>query len=264
MLAAVVDRARAAWPDLVLPTDGFAAHVAGLLGKDADAASLHAGDLYVAYGCSVGDTAALAIFEQHFMPKVTAYLQRGDALARFGDDLKQQLRARLLLADGPVLPRIASYTGRGPMGAWLRVTAARLAINMRASERPTVPFDEDAPAGYPAREDPELAYLRTQYGAVLREATRDALAALEPRDATILRLFFLESMTQVAIGRLLRMSERTVRRSVLDARERILSFTRKRLSERLALPETQLDTILRLARDELRPSIVEVLGKPKG
>jgi RNA polymerase sigma-70 factor (ECF subfamily) len=268
-LGALWDKARAGWPDLALARDGFLRHVAERLGGEGEPKrrleGLHAADLYLAYGCAVGDAAALAAFERHFMPQVTAYLGRKDALAGLGDDLKQQLRARLLVADGVLVPRIGQYSGRGPLGAWLRVAAARLAINMREAERPTVPMDDEAPAALrTAIEDPELAYLRVHYGHALREAIREALAALEPRQATVLRLFFFESMTHEAIGAVLQASERTARRWVSEARARILDLVRQRLADRLSVPEGQLDTIIRLAREDLGASIVQVLKDPRG
>ena len=61
-LQAFWQRARAAWPDLDLPRDGFLAHVAQVLPADRDARAtletLHAGDLYLAYGCAIGDAGA--------------------------------------------------------------------------------------------------------------------------------------------------------------------------------------------------------------
>lgn len=262
-------RARQAWPDLALPADGFVRHVAGRLPAQGDPLraleGILAGDLYLAYGCTIGDPAALAAFERHLMPQVTGYLRRRDALPGFADELKQQLRARLLVADGALLPRIAGYGGRGPLGGWLRVAAARLAINLReAAPRDELPLREtDVPAVRTASEDPELAYLRTHYGAILREATAAALGALDAREAAVMRLFFLQSMTTEAIGATLRISKRTVRRCVAQARERILDETRRLLRARLDVTRTQLDSIIRLAAEDLDPSIVKFLRGPE-
>lgn len=262
-LADLWQRARTAWPEVDLPPAGFMKHLAERLTGPGEPArtleAVHAGDLYLAYGCALGDPGALGAFERRFIPQVAAYLGRRDALAGFTDELKQQLRARLLVAEQGLLPRISAYSGRGPLGAWLRVAAARLAINMQVAERPTVELHDEDPVLRTVADDPELAHLRARYAPALRDAIRDALAALEPREATVLRLFFLESMTHAAIGGVLRMSERSVRRSVAEARARILELTRKRLSETLAIPEPELDTIIRLARDELAPSIVMIL-----
>ena len=65
----VIDRARAAWPELELDEAGFAAHVARHL-EGGDAAALHAGDLWLAYGCSVGDADAVAAFDREVLSQV--------------------------------------------------------------------------------------------------------------------------------------------------------------------------------------------------
>jgi len=43
---------------------------------------------------------------------------------------KQERRQRLLLPDGDRPARITQYGGRGPLGGWLRVASARLAVNL--------------------------------------------------------------------------------------------------------------------------------------
>ena len=52
-------------------------------------------------------------------------MARIDSSSQFVDEVKQGLRERLLV--GPP-PRIAEYSGSGPLGGWLRVVSVRLAI----------------------------------------------------------------------------------------------------------------------------------------
>lgn len=263
-LEALCARAAAAWPEVSLAPEGFVRHLAARIPADGDPSrfldEVHAGDLYLAYGCSLGDPAALAAFERQLLPPLTGYLRRRGALPASVDDFKQQLRARLLVAESPAPPRIAGYSGRGPLAKWLRVAAARLAINLRAAPQPredTLP--DEMPALDPADADPELAYFRVHYGALVREAIGTALAGLLPRHAAVLRLHFLRGMTMEAIAGALDLSERTVRRAVTEARARILEETRRLLRARLQVTATQLDSIIRVATADLDPSIVRFL-----
>src|SRR3954453_17822153 len=115
----MLDKARAAWPALVVPDATFLAYLAARAGQMGDPVALlrtlHAADLYLACGCSQGDPRAVAAFEEHFVAQVEAHLDRLDALPTFSQELKQTLRERVLVAREGLLPRISSYNGRGPL-----------------------------------------------------------------------------------------------------------------------------------------------------
>jgi RNA polymerase sigma-70 factor (ECF subfamily) len=259
--------ARAARPQIDVPAADFARYVVERLPSGADAlaavADIHTADLYLACACSRGDPAGLAVFEREFIAQVSTYLRRDDAVPGFADEVKQKLRATLLVRDGEQAPRIVQYSGLGPLNAWLRVAATRAAVDLRRARNPG-----DATAlGMPetlrtAAPDAELSYLKNHYGPELRDAMAAALAALDARDATVLRLFFTEGMTERAIGAMYQVSERSARRWVANARQWILAETRKRLMDRLDVTVNQLDSIIRLVQDDLGPSIVELLKRP--
>src|SRR6185503_4306039 len=98
-------------------------------------------------------------------------------------DVMQELRAKLLL---PPEPRILHYGGRGPLLAWIRVAASRLAIDLLRSVRDDVmrePRDLDGLE----RVDfgPEVQLLRAAYRESFQEAISAALAGLSPRDRNL-------------------------------------------------------------------------------
>ena len=125
----MIDRARAAWPELELDEEGFAAHVARHL-DGGDAAALHAGDLWLAYGCASGDTAAVAAFDREVLSQTGLLLGRMQATPQLVDDTRQALRDKLLVAAPGARPRIGEYAGRGPLLAWVRVAAVRAALDI--------------------------------------------------------------------------------------------------------------------------------------
>ncbi len=110
--------------------------------------------------------------------------------------------------------------------------------------------------------DPELQYLKARYASELRQALETTLADLSPREATVLRLYFLEGMTTFAIGSMYRVAERTARHWIATIRTKILDETRHRLGDRLNIPDGEIESLVRLLRDDLNPSILEVLDHP--
>ena len=149
-LTSLVERAQRAWPGVVLAPELFVAYFAARLPDDADLsqalAKLHTDDLYLACACARGVPEALAVFDWQYLSRLPAEVLRIDCSDDFTDDVRQRLRERLLLG---APPRIAEYTGRGALGAWVRVTAVRQTAL-------------DAPPGRaatrsPARADPAAA-----------------------------------------------------------------------------------------------------------
>jgi RNA polymerase sigma-70 factor (ECF subfamily) len=266
-LARQLEAAHAAWPEVKLADAAFLRHLAERLPANRDPlhalAGTHAADLYLACGCALGDPQALRAFDDHFLAQLTGYLRRWNAPPTFTDEVKQALRANLLVGNGGAAPKIASYVGQGPLLAWLRIVATRLAGRMRRTQKDLPVFNEDSPLQLRApAADPELAYLKTRHRAELEEAFRTTLAALSTRERTILRFHFLDGMNAEAIAAVYKVSKRTAERWLAQTRERILTETRRLLADKLKMEPSQLDTLLGLVQSEIEVSIRSVLGDP--
>jgi RNA polymerase sigma-70 factor (ECF subfamily) len=270
-LAALVEAAESAWPDVKLSRAAFLRFLAerfeaGERDPVAALAKVHAADLYVTCGCVEGDVRALAGFERRFLPPISSYLSRKDSLSGFTDDVKQALRTRLLLRGDRLLPRLASYNGRGPLGGWLRMVATRIAVDLRreAGARDGHRADGELASSLRApTPDPELDYLKLRYRKELQAAIRSTLAALDARGANVLRLHFLDGMTIGAIATVYRVSWRSVHRWLTEARTRILTETRQLLAGRLRLSSTEIDSLMDLAGSQLEVSLHRLLDKPR-
>lgn len=262
-VTALWDRARAPWPGVVLSADQFLFYVAERIAPDAEVltvlADLHVGDLYLACACVKGDPRALAAFERHFISRVSAYLARADVLPAFTDEVKQALRARLLVADKGLLPRLGGYAGRGPLGAWLWMSTTRVAVDLR---RESAPRNDDAAlatlADRATTPDPELAYLKAEYGPAFREAFRDVLGALSERDSSLLRLVFVDGLSTDRVGVLFGVSRWTANRRVAALCDRIFEETKTALAQRLGIPAANLNTLLRVIRSEMALSVRDI------
>ena len=106
--------ARDAWPGIVVDEADFRQ---SLERAGAPIASLCLADLYLARACCAGDARALATFDEKFLAQVPAILARHRARDA-ADEVRQLVRERLFVAP----PKIASYTGRGSLAGWLRIT----------------------------------------------------------------------------------------------------------------------------------------------
>ena len=249
---------------LGLPDATFLAYLAARVGQVGDPVALlrtlHAADLYLACGCSQGDPRAIAAFEEHFVTQVEAHLDRLDALPTFSQELKQTLRERVLVAREGLLPRISSYNGRGPLGGWLRMVAARVGVDLRRKQKNEGTRPGSLAVPLPAL-DPELAYLKERYRREFEAAMEAAFRGISAREGTIMRLHFLEAMPVSGIATMYHVSARTVQRWIATTQSNVLAETRRILSEKLALSGAELDSLLGLVKSELNLSFHRFLEK---
>jgi RNA polymerase sigma-70 factor (ECF subfamily) len=261
-LEGVLEAARATHTEFVIADRDFLTHIAGTLGPDEDVLAalrrLAAADLYLACACARGDARALARFDREFVSQVSAYLSRSGALPGFDDEVKQALRNRILVAETSIVPRIGTYTGRGPLGAWVRMTATRLAADLRRGQGRARPMDDPSKA---VEADPELQYLKQRYGAEFERALAEAFQALSPRDANLVRLYFLEHVNAQGIAQMYGVSARSVQRWLVAIQAQLLAETKKRVQERLSLSKAELESLLGLVESTLALSVSRLLSK---
>ncbi|KFA94149.1 sigma factor-like helix-turn-helix DNA-binding protein [Archangium violaceum] len=257
-LAGLVEQAREAWPEVGMDARAFLAYVAERLPSTGEARevleSLRAGDFFLAFACVRGEAWALEALDAHVLSQVGTWLPREDSA--LVDELRQLLRQRLLVPVEEAPPKLASYSGRGPLGQWVRAVALRLHIDRQRAaprERPL----EEAPAALADRlgADPELAFIRERHQEDFRVAFRAALGRLEARERNLLRLHHVHGQSMDAVSATYQAPRSTVARWIARARERLLTLTREELTARLGLTPDELDSLLRLVRSQLDVSL---------
>lgn len=255
VVAEFVDRARSAVPEVSVNPGAFLTFVADRLPEDMSLpealASLNAPDLFLAHACLAGDPRALAAFDALHMKRVPAYVARYLRAAEQVDELKQTLRVRLLLSGPRTGPQLAGYSGRGPLGGWLRVAAVRAAIDLLRQRSPELPDPAAAQGATAPVADAELAFLKARYAPAFQRAFEDALGALPARERTMLRLHVVDGMTLTAIARAFRVNPSTVHRAIARVRERVLEETLHALGDELGVGETQAESIVRLVQSRI-------------
>ncbi len=265
-LRRIWQQATATWPHIGTSARRFMRHLAERAPAGAALpsvlSSLYASDLYLACGCVCGDPGAIEALELGYVAQVPAFLARGNAAADLVDEVKQRLRMRLLTAEAGKEPRLATYSGRGPLHGWVRLTTVRIAIDLDRERGSRAARGFEAEALEPATADPELIMLKNQYGTVVRQAIESTLANLPARDASLLRLFFLEQVTHDALALMYHAPKIRIRRWLDDIRDKIAHETRRYLANAVAVPESQIDSVLRLFSHDLDPSIIRFLKQP--
>jgi RNA polymerase sigma-70 factor (ECF subfamily) len=143
------------------------------------------------------------------------------------------------------------------------MATTRLAINLRQAQQgqagPQARPGEDGGAAHEV--DPELEYLKVKYGPQIRAAFVNTLAALPTREATIMRLFFLEGMSAQAIGRSFQVSARTVQRWLSHCQKDVLRQTRQHLKAQLSSNTDDVDSLMRVVAQELDTTIAKHLKR---
>lgn len=249
----LLELARRAWPELGVPGEDFVESVAARCPDDVDPSALDIAGLYLAHLCLRGDPAALAAFEREEIAATRRFLAGRERDASIADELLQRVRTRVLLprADGRP-PRLADFSGRGGLRAWLRIIALREHLDAhRAPHRAPgrdIDSDDDVGAVVVA---PELALLRARYLDSLNTALRDALRAQPPRDRTLLRMHYVDGLSLSSMGALYRVNKGTISRWLANAREAVLSEVLATLQHEIGCSPAEAQSLARVLRSEL-------------
>jgi RNA polymerase sigma-70 factor (ECF subfamily) len=183
-------------------------------------AEVHAEDLYLAFACASGAPRALRAFRGRYDADLDRVLSSRDR--RGVDDARQILDQRLF--SGP-RPKIATYTGRGPLRRWLRVVAGRVLLEI-VEDRDLLADEREIAAMQVSNDDPELAYLKAHYRAEYKAAFREALARMAERDRTVLAQYHVDGLTIDQLGALYGIhrstASRWVTRAEAELRDRVV------------------------------------------
>ena len=132
MLDARVASARAAWRDVPLDPERFVYHLATRLAAPVVSLDqLHVEDLYLACGCLDELAPALAAFDHACLAGIDLAISAAGVEAGAVPAVRRQVRDRLLVKQGDLPPKLASYAGKGSLGSWVRIFAMREAQRLQ-------------------------------------------------------------------------------------------------------------------------------------
>jgi RNA polymerase sigma-70 factor (ECF subfamily) len=252
---------QAQYPEITLDPARLAAHLErlGIAVSDEHA---HATDLYLACACAAGDPQAIAALDRDLISIIRAAAQCIDRAPHFVDEVSQVVRERLLIANEGNEPRIADYAGKGPLRAWVRIAALRMAMNMLRDRKRDLLVDDEAFFDVlGAGTDVHTKQARLLYGQACSDALRAAFAKLTARERNLLRMHHLDGLTVDELAPMFRVHRATVARWIATAREHLLTETRTGLRERLAIGDDTADSILRELAGKIEISVSRLLAE---
>ncbi|MBL9016964.1 MAG: hypothetical protein JNL83_22435 [Myxococcales bacterium] len=248
------DRGRARWPGFSVERSVFEQAVD-------DAAEVdHPEDLYLALGCVARMPEAVRAFRDEHASALVGFartvLREGGA----ADELGAQLLVDMLVGD-ETGPRLANYSGRGPLRAWLRMSTVRRALNAKRNTTRRQELDGKLLAeAVDGATDPETALLKDQYGAVFEQSFREAVQELAAPLRTLLRLHYGEGLGLGALAAMNGWSKPTASRRVAEARAAVLARTVELMTERAGIGQSQLQSVLRLVQSGLDMSMTSLFA----
>jgi len=247
--------ARAAWGSIEVEehvfTSWLAARPGAVEGNDAD--------LYLACACARGDPAAIAACDRLHLSRIGEFVARHRFQAATVEDLAQQLRERLFVAG-----RVADYTGRGSLAAWIRVIVVRAAVDLQRKRGEALLEDTSgsgAIAALRAPGEPELDFVKETYRAAVGRAVTGSLRALPSEQRNLLRLHFIEGLTLEELAGLFFVHRATIARRLASAREAVLDEARKLLSAEVPGEPAEVESLFRLLSSRIDVTLSSALGK---
>jgi RNA polymerase sigma-70 factor, ECF subfamily len=257
-----------------LTSERFVDHVATQLARDLAGATpgelvaalgrLCLGDLALAAACAEGDRHALAELERTLIEPVPKAIARLKPDPRFVDEVRQALREKLLVAAGEgTRPKILEYQGRGPLGAWVRVVATRIAYDHlrdgkgRAGEEDALAFESLADGA----DAPDIAHLKLTYAAEVKAAFAEAVAGLSSEQRAVLRAHAIDGLNLDELAVLYQVHRATAGRWVQQAKGALVDALRSALTQRLGIDTAACDSLVALVRSRIDLSLERALAE---
>lgn len=247
-------------PGVALTLEGFLAWADTHLDPAVAAAGLEASEVFLAAGCVHGAAGAARAFIDGPLRKAEPSVAKILPAESDRAELMQELATHLLLpgpADGD-LPRLAHFDGRAPLRAWLRMIAARKALDRVRGKTRVVSLDAMA-FDAASETDPELSVLRRQHKDEIAAIFAEAIAAVAPEDRKLLRLHYVQGSTLAELAALERTSKSSLHRRFESIREQLFERLQVLMRHRMRLPDSQQGSMLRIFHSGLRDAVAQLL-----
>lgn len=229
-----------AWPTLKVPLATFAAHVQRAVGSAPDWEwHRHAADLYLCCACAQGDRAAMRLLDAQLLPRAAKAIARIEPDASFVDEAMQVLRHKLFV--GPDA-KIAVYSGRGSLTAWLRITATRVALDgLRALGAQRAQQADLSEHLAHTSVNPMRELVLSRYAEVFQDALRTAVRELPVRDRNLLRFRLVGQCGIDQLGQMYRVHRATAARWLKAAHTRVFDSVREQMRARFQLTDEEFE-----------------------
>lgn len=255
----ILAAARARWPQITFDDAACKGHLTDC--SDGGQLPPFGVELVLAAACLAGDAAAIRAFNDEMFDRVDRVLSRLGLGAADADDVKQDVRTKLLVATNGDA-KLSLYRGTGPLPHWIASVAGREALGSMRKRRPTDAIEDDDFLA-DAADDPELAALKSQHGAAFKEAFQAAVRELPSRERGILRALIVDDRSVNEVAAVYGIHRVTASRWVSELRADLLKRTRNQLRDRFGLDANSLESALRMLDSNLELSLYRLLAETK-
>jgi RNA polymerase sigma-70 factor (ECF subfamily) len=240
------------WPMLRLEFTSFSSHCQRVLGGQ-DSGPLELGDLYLCCACLDADPEALRSFEALGTTAAISAIRRIDGDDDFVNETLQEVWGKLLVGEEA---KVRSYSGRGPLQAWVRVVATRVALDRVRTKRRASARQVELPEQLAAEPlNVEAALLKARFGEAFGAAVRSAVAGLSDQERNVLRMHVVDRSSIDDIGRAYQVHRATAARWIERAREKIYADVRDTLRVEHRLTPSEFKSLATVLGGELEVSL---------
>jgi RNA polymerase sigma-70 factor (ECF subfamily) len=195
-----------------------------------DGDSREGADVYLCCACANGDPEALRAFERETLDVARAAIEKVRRDGDFVEETLQELWQKLLFGSNA---RVAGYAGRGPLKAWVRVAATRVALDRCRGLRISAIRQTELNEGFAGPGfNPEQFVSKQRYAEAFQSALEDAVQNLSPRDRNVLRMHVCGHCSIDEIGRAYNVHRATAARWLERSRTSIYDTLRSGLFRR--------------------------------
>lgn len=240
------------WPVLSLGFETFASHCRRVLSDGPDVIGEPA-DLFLCCACALGDPEALELFQGEAADVAETAIRRIDGRDDFVREVMQELWNKLLVGENA---RVRSYSGRGPLKAWVRVAATRVALDRRRSDQRHTRREVELSERFAATDvNLEASLLQGRFGQSFQDALRAAVARLTEQERNVLRMHVVGRCSIDEIGLAYDVHRATVARWIERARARIHDEVRRTLCATHKLTVSEFQSLAAVIGTELELSL---------
>ena len=240
------------WPALSVSFETFAEHCSRVL-TEGESLPLEPADLYLCCACTAARPEALQLFETEGKTVAEAAIRRIDDRDDFVRDALQELWNKLLLGEQA---RVRSYSGRGPLSAWVRVAATRVALDRRRAYQRSAHRQVELTERLAATEvNLEASLLKARFGQAFQAALRASVADLSEQERNVLRMHVVGRCSIDEIGLAYGAHRATAARWIERARGKIYQDVRRELCAEHKLTASEFHSLATLIGAELELSL---------
>jgi RNA polymerase sigma-70 factor, ECF subfamily len=249
------------WPAVELEFEAFRRHCLTVFGPATFEPSRFGADLYLCCACAARNPLALLAYEREHLGVAKTAIARINQNHEFVEETLRELWDKLLFSSDA---KVAAYSGRGPLQAWIRVAAARVAIDRcRARKLAWVRRLELKEQLEATGFELDATLMKARYGETFQKALEQALATLTPQDRNRLRMHVVDRCSIDQIGRAYGVHRATAARWLERARNHVLESVRRALCLQYGpLTDSEFTSIARAMGSELELSLSSYASEP--